>query len=125
MRKGLVREIILFLVLVANVGPEQSLNGNSNSVPGMFGVCSNSVPIQILFRVWAYPVQSLRKGANFVLIQVKFCLETGQDISLCSNNVQYRYRPRVMNMPHSMFVRIIKLSSHFVQIQTLFILEDG
>ena len=68
---------VLNLVLVADVGPEQSLNGNSNSVPGMFGVCSNSVPIQILFRVWAYPVQSLRKAANFVHIQFKYSLETG------------------------------------------------
>ena len=97
---------------------EQSLNANSNSVQDMFRVYSNSVHIQILFRVWAYPVQSLRKAANFVPIQFKFHLETRCDIRLCANIVQYRYRPWVMNMSRLMFVQTIKLCSCIVLLQT-------
>ena len=106
-----------FWVLLADIGPEQSLNRNSKFVQTLFRVCSYSVHIHTLFRVCA----------EFVTL----CSYFSQPLFDCAQYVQRLFKktsqPQRPKRLRSAYVRSLfqlkvafKFCSDIVHIQTLF-----
>ena len=116
------------LVLVADIGPEQSLNRNSNFIQSMFIVCSYSIQCHTSFKLYSCSVRIVKESSGSVQTRAQYVqrvfmkkYQPRRPKRLCSAFVRSLFRLKVAFKACSDNVHIFTHRSFSVQIQSLFI----